>query len=103
MGKFGRRPDRNRRGNVAGDAECEMRMTIEAFKKHRATKPFQPFAVHLADGRWLAIKHPEHVAMSQSGRTVAILDLEVDAFETVDLLVVTSLKPLNGNGKKRRR
>lgn len=78
-------------------------MTIEAFRKHWTTKPFQPFAIHLADGRWLAVKHPEHVAMSQSGRTVSILDLEVDAFETVDLLLVTSLKPLNGSGNKRRR
>jgi hypothetical protein len=78
-------------------------MTIEAFKKYWTTKPFLAFAVHRADGRWLTIKHPENVAMSQSGRTVAILDLEVDAFETVDLLLVTSLKPLNGTSKKRGR
>lgn len=69
-----------------------MPMTIEAFRKYWATKPFQPFAIHLADGRWLPVKHPENVAMSQSGRTVAVLDLNVDAFETVDLLLVTSLK-----------
>jgi hypothetical protein len=55
----------------------------------------------MADGRWLAVKHPDHVATSQSGRTVSILDLEVDAFETVDLLLITSLKLLNGTRKKR--
>jgi hypothetical protein len=76
-------------------------MTTEVFRKHWTSKPFQPFAIHLADGRWLSVKHPEHVAMSQSGRTVSILDLEVDAFETVDLLLVTSLKPLNGNKRGR--
>ena len=85
----------------SGVKERGMRMTIEAFRKHWTSRPFQPFALHMADGCWLAIKHPEHVAMSQSGRTVSILDLEVDAFETVDLLLVTSLKPLNGNRKKR--
>jgi len=78
-------------------------MTIEAFKKHWSTKPFQPFAIDLADGRRLAVKHPENVAMSMSGRTVSVLDLTVDAFETVDLLLVTSLKPLNGSAKKRGR
>jgi hypothetical protein len=80
-------------------------MTTEAFRKHWATKPFRPFALHLADGRWLAVKHPEHVAVSQSGRTVSILDLEVDAFETVDLLLVTSLKslPARKNGKQHKR
>jgi hypothetical protein len=76
-------------------------MTIEAFKKYWTAKPFHPFAIHLADGRALPVKHPENVATSQSGRTVAILDLDVDAFETVDLLLVTSIKPLNG--KKQRR
>jgi hypothetical protein len=80
-------------------------MTIEAFRKHWLSKPFEPFAVHLADGRWLAVKHPENIASSQSGRTVSVLDLDVDAFETVDLLSVTSIGPLNGkrNGNKHKR
>jgi len=78
-------------------------MTIEAFRKHWETKPFDPFVIHLADGRFLEVRHPEHVAVSQSGRTVAVLDLEVDAFETIDLLLVTSLKRLNGRRPGQRR
>ena len=76
-------------------------MTIEVFKKHWTTKPFQPFAIHLADGRQLPVKHPENVAISQSGRTISVLDVAVDAFETVDLLLVTSIRPTNGKQRRR--
>jgi hypothetical protein len=31
---------------------------------------------------------------------VAVIDGDADAFETVDLLLVTSLKPVNGRWKK---
>jgi len=80
-------------------------MTTEQFRKYWNAMPFQPFAIHLADGRYLNVLHPENVAMSLSGRTASVLDPKVDAFETVDLLLATTLRPLNGkqHGHKRSR
>jgi len=75
-------------------------MTSEQFRKYWKSTPFHPFAMHMADGRAIHVLHPETVAMSLTGRTVAVIDGESDAFETIDLLLVTSLKPLNGRWKK---
>jgi hypothetical protein len=75
-------------------------MTVDRFREfHRAT-PFQPFEMHLADGRTIPVDHPELVAIYPSGRTVAIV--VDDILEVIDLLLVASLKH-RSNGRARRR
>jgi len=66
---------------------------------HRAV-PFQPFEIHLADGRSLPVEHPEVLAIAPPGRTVGV-GLADGTVEIVDLLLVTSLKP-RSNGRSRR-
>jgi hypothetical protein len=78
-------------------------MTIEQVRQMHRAQPFQPFELYLADGRSLNVSHPELLAIHGQGRTVAIA-VPDGAFEIVDLLLVTSLKPVtNGSGKHRRR
>ena len=72
-------------------------MTIEAFTKHWKAAPFKPFAIHLADGREFVVRHPDFAGRTPSGRTIMIADAE--GFETIDLLLVTSLGPIR-NGKQ---
>jgi hypothetical protein len=68
---------------------------------HRAA-PFQPFDIHLADGRSIPVDHPELMAIYQSGRTVAVI--VEDVLEVIDLLLVTSLKHRsNGRTPRTRR
>jgi hypothetical protein len=67
---------------------------------HQA-RPFQPFDVHLADGRSLPVGHPEFLALTPPGRTIGI-GLADGTIEIVDLLLVTSLKP-HTNGRPRGR
>ena len=75
-------------------------MTIEQLRKYHQTRPFQPFRIFLADGRHLDVRHPEFLAMTPSGRTIGVADSD-HTIETIDLLLVTSLKPLtNGQAKK---
>ena len=76
-------------------------MTIEQLQKMHQARPFQPFDIHLADGRSLPVKHPEFLSRSPAGRTIAI-GLDDGTHEIVDLLLVTSLKP-HTNGSKRKR
>jgi hypothetical protein len=57
---------------------------------HQA-RPFQPFDIHLADGRTLAVEHPEFLAQSPTGRTIGVGRPD-GTIETVDLLLVVSLK-----------
>ncbi len=75
-------------------------MTIEQLRTLHHAQPFQPFDIHLADGRTLTVDHPEFLSQSQSGRTIAVSRPD-DAIEIVDLLLVVSLKPRT-NGRLRR-
>ena len=76
-------------------------MTIEQLRKMHQTRPFQPFGVHLADGRSLPVEHPEFLALTPPGRTIGI-GLADGTIEVVDLLLVTSLKPrANGHSGKK--
>lgn len=75
-------------------------MTIEQLRKMHLARPFQPFDVHLADGRSLPVEHPEFLSQSPVGRTIAV-GLADGTIEIVDLLLVTSLKP-RASGSSRR-
>ena len=78
-------------------------MTIDQLRKLHIARPFQPFDLHLVDGRTLTVEHPELLAQSQSGHTIFVACPD-DTVETVDLLLVVSIKPHgNGAGKRGRR
>ena len=71
-------------------------MTISEFRSLLGAQPFRPFAIHLADGRSIPVKHREFALPSPSGRTVIVYQPD-DSFDIIDLLLVTSLTV---NGKK---
>ena len=68
-------------------------------------QPFQPFELHLSDGRRVPVTHPEFVAMNQ--RIVIVTDEESATKIIEPLLVVEPLpnsgKSGNGTHKKRRK
>lgn len=66
-------------------------MTIEQLRKLHQARPFQPFTIHLADGRRLHVRHNEFLSMSPSGRTI-IVHHPNDDYDVIDLLLVTDLK-----------
>jgi hypothetical protein len=78
-------------------------MVSTELRRFLNTRPFQPFTVYLADGRELDVIHPETVAISETGRIAAIYDRKDEAFEPVDLLLVTSLKPIIGKKSQQKR
>jgi hypothetical protein len=75
-------------------------MTIEQLRQMHQARPFQAFDIHLADGRTLGVEHPEFLAQSPTGRTIAVGNAD-GTIEIVDLLLVVSLKP-RANGSPRR-
>ena len=66
-------------------------MTIEALRRFAKATPFQPFRIHLADGRTIPVVHHDYIISSPSGRT-AIVYQKDDSFEVIDLLLVASLQ-----------
>lgn len=70
-----------------------------------AAEPFQPFAVHLADGRQIVVHHREFMASAPNSRTAVVYQPD-GSFNIVDLVLVTDLElkpPTPANGKRRRR
>jgi hypothetical protein len=66
-------------------------MTVQQLRAaHRAT-PFQPFTVHMADGRSFHVPHPDFLSMSPTGRTVIIYQ-DNDEFNILYLLVMTEIE-----------
>jgi hypothetical protein len=79
-------------------------MTIEQLRNFYNAQPFQPFVMHLADGRAVPVMHREFMASAPSGRTITVYQPD-DTLNVVDLLLVTDLeiKPAtNGSGERRK-
>jgi hypothetical protein len=78
-------------------------MTTEQLRRLHQARPFQPFDIHLADGRSIPFDHPELLAVPPPGRTIGVGMVD-GTIEIVDLLLVTSLKPrANGSTQSKRR
>jgi hypothetical protein len=69
----------------------ERAMTIEQLRHAHQAQPFQPFSLHLADGKQLDVPHREFLSHSESGRTVIVHE-RGEAWNVVDLLLVTRLE-----------
>lgn len=78
-------------------------MTIEKMRGAYQAQPFQPFVIHLADGREVPVSHPEFIMTVPSGRTVIVVQPD-DRFNIIDLPLVTDLefKPSPAPAKRRK-
>jgi len=76
-------------------------VTIEELRRFHQAKPFEPFLLHVADGRELPVRHPEFLGFA-GGRT-AFVGQPDGSFDVVDLLLVTSIEVRNGRREKKRR
>lgn len=65
-------------------------MTSDQLKAFLSTRPFQPFLIHMADGRTVEVNHPEWVAYA--GGRISVVMKPDETFEVVDLLLVPSLE-----------
>jgi len=77
---------------------CAVAMTAEQIRQAQQAAPFRPFTIHLADGRAFPVDHPELVLLSRGGRTLA-LAVGQEAFEIIDVFLVTSLTTANGENR----
>jgi hypothetical protein len=78
-------------------------MTIEKIRDLSKAQPFQPFVIHLADGRDIPVHHRDFMATAPSGRTLIVYQSD-DSHNIIDLLLVTDLEvPARINGSRKRR
>ena len=74
-------------------------MTIQQLRAAHKATPFQPFTVHMADGRSFRVPHPDFLSMSPTGRTVIIYQ-EDDEFSILDLLLMTEIQMVQAESSK---
>lgn len=79
-------------------------MTIDQLRNFYEAQPFQPFVMHLADGREVLVRGREFMASAPSGRTVIVYQPD-DSWNVVDLLLVTDLeaRPARNGARRRKR
>ena len=76
-------------------------MKISELQKLYDAEPFRPFLIHMADGRKIPVKHREFMALSPSGRTAYVYQMNDDS-DVIDVALVTSLEIRKSlaNGKR---
>ena len=74
-------------------------MTIDKLREVLHAEPFEPFTIHLADGRRVPVPHPDFVSLDPRGRIVHVFHKDGRS-EFIDCMLVTSLEH---NGSRRRR
>ncbi len=77
-------------------------MQIKEMQKVYRAQPFQPFIIHMADGRGIRVDHPEFMALSPAGRS-ALVYAKDGGFEVIDLLLITGLEVKNGKSPSKRK
>lgn len=68
-------------------------MIIEQLRMFLRSTPFQPFSIHIFDGRQVVVEHPDAALVNEPGRTIAVINAE-KVIEVINLLLVTSLRPI---------
>ena len=66
-------------------------MTIQQLRGAHRAAPFEPFTIHMADGRSLLVPHPDFLAMTPIGRTAIVFEAD-DEMHIVDLLLMTEIE-----------
>jgi hypothetical protein len=80
-------------------------MTLEQVKGFYEAKPFQPFTIHLPDGRAIPVLSPEYIWAPPTGRILIVYQPD-DTFNWIDLLLVSDIEVkigTNGSHKRRKR
>jgi hypothetical protein len=72
-------------------------MDLQGIREALHRQPFEPFRICLADGRSLAIPHPEMVAVGK--RRVIVVEPD-DSWSVIEPLLIVSLEY---NGKRHRK
>ena len=76
-------------------------MKIDQLKKVKDRVPFEPYLIHMADGRRIEVRHPDAVSWGgEDGRIVSYISPK-DEWEVIDIALVTSLSGLPAKKSKK--
>jgi hypothetical protein len=67
-------------------------MKIEELKRAKDQRPFQPFEIRTADGRSIAVRHPDMLAWDPESPRTAVCLIEGGGWDVIDVALTTSLE-----------
>ena len=69
-------------------------MKLEKLREAMHAAPFQPFTIHVANGRSLHVPHPDFIAILGTGRTVFVTSPieQTPSYFVVDVPMITQLE-----------
>jgi hypothetical protein len=69
-------------------------MKLEKLREAMHAAPFQPFTIHVADGRSLHVPHPDFIAILGTGRTVFVTSPidQTPSYLMIDVPMTTQLE-----------
>jgi len=76
-------------------------MTADELKRHITAIPFQPFRVHVADGRDIPVRGRDFILLTPSGRMAYVFQPD-DSHHVLDVLMITGIHfstPTETNGQ----
>ena len=75
-------------------------MSPEQLRQSLRAAPFEPFRIHLADGRSFDVPHPEFAWLVPTGRTIHVFSRKERASEQIDVLLIVSIGPIDDPSTK---
>jgi hypothetical protein len=70
-------------------------MKVAKLREVMHAAPFQPFTIHVADGRSIDVPHPDFIALMGNGRTAVVTSPDEKAspsFLLIDVPLITQLE-----------
>ena len=76
-------------------------MRLDDLKEAKGRRPFEPFDIHLSDGRAIPIGHPDAIAWQGPDFAPALLVVLADGrWEVINFAAITSLRAAAGSKAK---
>jgi hypothetical protein len=78
-------------------------MKVDEVRSMLHRQPFQPFVIHMADGRRTPVKHMDFVLLAPSGREIIVYQPD-NSWQVLDVPLITRLEVSrkNAGGRSKR-
>lgn len=67
-------------------------MELSAIRDAVHQQPFQPFSLRLVDGREVTVRHPDFIAIADTGRRIVVFPPKSANWSVIDPLLVVSIE-----------
>ena len=66
-------------------------MKVDALKRVKDQRPFQPFEIRTAGGRAITVRHPDTLAWDPESPRIVVCLIQGGGWEIIDVALITSL------------